>query len=165
MMDFNDWKTIAVLCRPKNENNKDLSKGAVLDAWGIRYIEKRATWKKEYDEWWLNDESDVCHYRIPFNGVHDPFEECIIWWKDVLLPTFRLKDLIQKMLKFKIGNFPSWLEPQYDEAVVSKKERDQDSKAPFFTEAYLYELIGKDDARTVLYYIHEICKEIGLDLF
>lgn len=36
-----------------------------------------------------------------------------------------------------------------------------DDKAPFFSETYLYNLLGKGNARTVLHYLHEIEKPFG----
>jgi hypothetical protein len=39
---------------------------------------------------------------------------------------------------------------------------DQDEKAPFFSEACLYNLFGKDDARTILALIHNILWSAGL---
>lgn len=38
-----------------------------------------------------------------------------------------------------------------------------DETAPFFSEAFLYPLLGKDDARTVLAYIHSLMRELGVD--
>lgn len=36
-----------------------------------------------------------------------------------------------------------------------------DEKAPFFTEAYLYNLLGKEDARTLLAYMRKLARSIG----
>jgi hypothetical protein len=41
----------------------------------------------------------------------------------------------------------------------SKGDEDQ----PFFSEAYLYNLVGKDDARTILGTLHHLMKFMGLD--
>ena len=38
-----------------------------------------------------------------------------------------------------------------------------DEDAPFFSEAFLYPLLGKDDARTVLAYLHSLMTTCGLD--
>ena len=38
-----------------------------------------------------------------------------------------------------------------------------DHDCPFFTEMYLYALLGKEDARTVLAYIGAIARAVGLD--
>lgn len=35
--------------------------------------------------------------------------------------------------------------------------------APFFSEAYLYQLMGKEDARTILSFISDLCRAIGYD--
>jgi len=36
-----------------------------------------------------------------------------------------------------------------------------DEDAPFFSEAYLYNLLGKHDARTVLAYLHAVERPLG----
>lgn len=38
-----------------------------------------------------------------------------------------------------------------------------DEESPFYSEAYLYNLLGKDDARTVLGYLHQLMEISGLD--
>ncbi len=38
-----------------------------------------------------------------------------------------------------------------------------DEDAPFFSESYLYNLVGKDDARTVLGCLHGLMLKLGLD--
>lgn len=37
-----------------------------------------------------------------------------------------------------------------------------DEEAPFFSEAYLYNLLGKEDARTVLAYLHRVEEWLGM---
>ena len=39
-----------------------------------------------------------------------------------------------------------------------------DEKAPFFSEAYLYNLMGKDEARTLLGYMDKVCQAAGIDM-
>lgn len=39
----------------------------------------------------------------------------------------------------------------------------QDARQPFFSEAYLYNLLGKDDARTLLARFHALCLALGVD--
>ena len=41
---------------------------------------------------------------------------------------------------------------------------DEDAKQAFFTEAYLYNLLGKEDARTLLALMKEALKSVGVDL-
>ena len=38
-----------------------------------------------------------------------------------------------------------------------------DEDAPFFSESYLYNLVGKDDARTILGSLHGLMMKLGLD--
>jgi len=42
--------------------------------------------------------------------------------------------------------------------LVPQDELDTDSEAPFFSEAYLYNLLGKEDARTLLKWWKQIEK-------
>lgn len=37
-----------------------------------------------------------------------------------------------------------------------------DENAPFFSEAYLYNLLGKEDARSLLARMRKVCKAIGM---
>ena len=39
---------------------------------------------------------------------------------------------------------------------------DEDCKAPFFSEAYLYPLLGKEDARTLLAYLKTTLLSLGV---
>lgn len=45
---------------------------------------------------------------------------------------------------------------------TSKYYEDGDESTPFFSESYLYNLLGKEDARTVLAYLHRVESPLGL---
>lgn len=66
---------------------------------------------------------------------------------------------LKSLLTFSIGHFPV---TYYSLKDVSKAELKEDAKAPFFSEAYLYDLMGKEEARTVLYYIRNLCRVAGI---
>lgn len=66
---------------------------------------------------------------------------------------------LEILLSFSIGHFPV---TYYSLKDVSKATLKEDAKAPFFSEAYLYDLMGKEEARTVLYYIRNFCREVGI---
>jgi len=58
--------------------------------------------------------------------------------------------------------------PGMSPALIKQAKRDGyyqkgDENAPFFSEAYLYPLLGKDDARTILSIMRLIIKEQGVD--
>jgi len=38
-----------------------------------------------------------------------------------------------------------------------------DEDQPFFSEAYLYNLLGKEDARTLLALMRQLCKSLGIE--
>lgn len=63
------------------------------------------------------------------------------------LKSWRPQDTpIQFRAKYNPYNFGA--EP--NKWLVAQDELDSDKQAPFFTEAYLYSLLGKEDARTLL---------------
>ncbi len=39
----------------------------------------------------------------------------------------------------------------------------EDEEAPFFTEAFLYNLLGKEEARTVLSLVRQVGRALGMD--
>ena len=41
---------------------------------------------------------------------------------------------------------------------------EEDTKQPFFSEAYLYNLIGKEDARTLRALLEKAFKSVGVDI-
>lgn len=41
---------------------------------------------------------------------------------------------------------------------------DEDCKQPFFSEAYLYSLLGKEDARTLLALLKQAFQSVGIDV-
>lgn len=68
-----------------------------------------------------------------------------------------MRDKIRRMQKFACEGRPSQF---------SKKNpyyRKGDEKAPFYSEAFLYVLLGKEDARSVLYPFEEIGRMLGLE--
>ena len=66
-------------------------------------------------------------------------------------------EAIDNMLTFSIGYFPFKVNTDH----AGYEEGDE--KAPFFSETYLYNLMGKDGARTVLSYIRKLCDIVGID--
>jgi len=58
--------------------------------------------------------------------------------------------------------------PLYGAADARKKSvKDslaEDARAPFATESYLYNLFGKDDARTLLAHLRTLCRALGFEL-
>ena len=67
-----------------------------------------------------------------------------------------INDAVNKLLHFSIGYFPFKVNTDY----AGYEEGDE--KTPFFSEAYLYNLIGKDAARTVLSYVQRLCDVVGI---
>ncbi len=70
-----------------------------------------------------------------------------------------MKATFKKLLRLKLESAP--LRGFKSGDYYSKGDED----APFFSESYLYSLVGKDDARTVLGYLHHLAKMAGLDLY
>ena len=67
-----------------------------------------------------------------------------------------LKTALKKILKLRLEGVP--LHFTKLEGYAKGDER-----APFFSEAFLYVLIGKQDARTVLAYLHNLIRLAGFD--
>jgi hypothetical protein len=67
-----------------------------------------------------------------------------------------LRTAFKKLLRLKLEGIP----PGFTRREGYSKG---DELAPFFSEAMLYPLLGKEDARTVLAYIHNLMKVGGID--
>jgi hypothetical protein len=88
----------------------------------------------------------LCGSRI----VH----ECVVEGEERRKPLFNL---------FSFHIYPPDLEafkasPYYD-------KENFDEEAPFFSEAFLYCLLGKEDARTVLAVLHSTLRHLGVDYY
>lgn len=68
-----------------------------------------------------------------------------------------LKTLMEMVDFVPDSGFPLDAKPLYGDPI------DELDKVPFFTETYLYNLIGKEDARTVLAYLGEIARALGFE--
>lgn len=86
-----------------------------------------------------------------------------------------LKQILVRMLEFspEVG-FPETITPMYlnyeeevtDPKSISKYRQEQglnDRNIPFFCEAYLYELLGKEDARSILGFLNQIAIALGYE--
>jgi hypothetical protein len=52
----------------------------------------------------------------------------------------------------------------YPVKFFGKAFQEGDDKQPFFSEAYLYNLLGKEDARTLLALMRRLCKAFEYDM-
>jgi hypothetical protein len=81
--------------------------------------------------------------------AHGDLLELLADWRPEMTP-------IQFQARFNPYNHGSesrhWL--------VSQGELDHDQKAPFFSEAYLYNLLGKEDARTLLAFYRRVVEAL-----
>jgi hypothetical protein len=71
---------------------------------------------------------------------------------------------------FNPGDVPIQFDPKSGCSVYGKttradvvKELEEDARAPFMTEAYLYNLLGKEDARTLLARFGVLCRVLGVE--
>ena len=60
----------------------------------------------------------------------------------------------KKLINFKLDNIPEHFRENYGYAIG-------DENAPFFSETFLYVLLGKEDARTVLAYLGQLLRALG----
>jgi hypothetical protein len=88
--------------------------------------------------------------------------------KVVSAGNLEIKELLVHMMKWSPQcGFPKNVSPTYWDPEDDSKEKYRRTKnldnpdLPFFSETYLYELLGKDDARTVLGYIGSLARAIG----
>lgn len=51
----------------------------------------------------------------------------------------------------------------YPVSIWGKVFFEGNDKQPFFSEAYLYNLLGKEDARTLLALMRKLCKSLGIE--
>ena len=58
---------------------------------------------------------------------------------------------------------PGWMPECIIEENKGEMFSEGDEKAPFFSEAYLYNLMGKEDARTILALLRQFAESAGLD--
>ncbi len=75
------------------------------------------------------------------------------------------KESVRKLLKWVPQNVPleqisGIVYPKKYFGVVFDKN---DDKQPFFSEAYLYNLLGKEDARTLLALMRQLCKALDVE--
>jgi hypothetical protein len=76
-----------------------------------------------------------------------------------------IKQSFVKLLKYTPGYLPACPKGHIVNAYhESKKMLEDDSQAPFFSEAYLYTLMGKEEARSVLGLIRNLADACGVDL-
>ena len=75
------------------------------------------------------------------------------------------KEVMKKLLEWTPESVP--LEEisrvNYPVKVWGKVFGKEDEKQPFFSEAYLYNLLGKEDARTLLALMSQLCKSLGIE--
>jgi hypothetical protein len=77
----------------------------------------------------------------------------------------KAKAIVKRFRKWKPETTPLQFTARYNpynhgspkkEWLVDQSELSEDSTAPFFSEAYLYNLLGKEDARSLLYAMEEL---------
>ncbi len=77
-----------------------------------------------------------------------------------------LLEAAAKLYGFTPGYFPKGAVPQYGESTTQDPNGDYDPRAwencPLFSEHYLYELFGKEDARTILALLSNMLETVGV---
>ncbi len=77
-----------------------------------------------------------------------------------------VKAAIEHVLMFVPQDVPlQFTDPDvypYGKKHFDKKEQAEDAKQPFFSEAYLYTLLGKEDARTLRARMRQLLTALGL---
>jgi hypothetical protein len=73
-----------------------------------------------------------------------------------------LADLRRRIQSFGLEATSFWRD-FFDERGGGGMYAEGDEFAPFFSEAFLYNLVGKDEARTILSLIRELCAAAGME--
>ena len=121
--------------------------------------------------WYSNSPMFHCDNRCPFEGVDKecmkvcsgltaktrPCLQHMNWGQRPVEPQGDVQVAVKELLNFKLGN--RHLNKDSD----MYTEGDEDT--PFFSEAYLYNLLDKDDARTVLGQVKNLLGALGLSYY
>ncbi len=77
--------------------------------------------------------------------------------KDLQTLVAQMRRELARMQKYVYGHKPM----QFNRKNLYYRAGDE--KAPFYSEAFLYPLLGKDDGRTVCYSFEGLCRMVGLE--
>lgn len=72
-------------------------------------------------------------------------------------------DEFRELIGFKELEGRNWDEQFQRWSASSGMYEEGDGQAPFFTEAFLYNLLGKDDARSLLSIVRRLGKSLGVE--
>lgn len=82
-----------------------------------------------------------------------------------------IKTALERLCNFKPQDVPVQFKAASGHSVYGKTTRKdviaelkQDSEQPFFCEAYLYNLLGKEDARSLLGRFRALCAALGVEM-
>lgn len=116
------------------------------DASLVRALKKLTSYAPEYG---YTDEMAALIYAAD-EGSYDDLEDCQLFLNDYLVWDAKHSD-----------------KPYEEEYETSKGEKRMrrtvaEKKCPLITEAVLYPLVGKDDARTLLAYVHDMGRKLNI---
>jgi len=103
--------------------------------------------------------NEIWSERIPVHPDAASRDDIVILTSELMEARHKLvsiNDAVNKLLNFSIGYFPVMADPN------KEGYEKGDEKAPFFSETYLYNLMGKGEARTVLSFIRRLCDVVGI---
>ena len=103
------------------------------------------------------------------NPFHNTTDECVFAhntrYQDLVDAVAQMKrdaaDAAIKLYQYVPEIVPDGFKTTGGEGMYEKG----DERAPFFTEAYLYNLMGKEDGRAVLSLIHRLLEAMGFDSY
>lgn len=102
----------------------------------------------------------ISYPAIPWDNLFTPEGEIP---KNIGKDRMATEDCLKRLLEWVPESVP--LEKismvNYHREVFGKVFTLGDEKCPFFSEAYLYNLLGKEDARTLLALIRRVCESVG----
>ncbi len=98
------------------------------------------------------------------NPFHNTTDDCIF------AHNARYQDLVDVVAQTRCDTAEAAIRlyqyvPEYVLGAINEEFWGGDKNTPFFTETYLYTLMGKEDGRTVLALVHNLLKAAGFDSY
>lgn len=127
----------------------------------LKLFDNLVVWKDSQERKTSKLASHTRELQDRVKELENSFNQC----KGGEINLVEVQAILRKMLEYSPNHFPTCPKGHaLNPYKLNKKILDEDSTAPFFSEAYLYNLMGKDEARVVLSLVNQLCKELGVNI-
>lgn len=117
------------------------------------------------DQWFREHPTDVAHL-LQENATRSLRDAFVEYWRRYSERSARSLLETHSLTPGSVQQATAWLAttglPDVTRAALAGKTHGDDT-APFFSEVYLYTLFGKEDARTILSYVHTVARAAGVN--